>query len=189
MDYSLSVNIGDFNGYKVNVVYPYSSSRLHIFKYYGKAMLFNNTILITKETFETDSKIKEYILTHEQCHFLSKKLSIIQFTIVILFLVGLIFIPEIFEQLQINNNLIVFMPLTVFLIYRFTLAKNLYLKSELLADEFAVKTLGKGKVLEALHLLNESSGANKKSSYSLFSMSVPIERRIKFVNEYAETKV
>ncbi len=189
INYSLSVNIGDLNNHKVNVVYPYKSTNTQVFKYYGMVSIFHKTILITDKTFESNPIIKEYVLTHELGHLQNRKISILQYIGVIVFMCGLIFVPEMFSYFGTNNDAFPLLLFLIFFVYKYTIAKYLYLKSELLADEYAIKIIGKRKVLDALQLMKSFCGNNNYNqlSYSLFSIRVPLERRIRFVNEYIES--
>lgn len=184
--YSLSVNVGNLDGCKVNVIYPYSTSRFHFFNYYGMAIPLYNTILITEKTFNLDSVVKEYVLNHERGHLFNRKIYIILYIWWIFVAATLIFIPNLSNEMGYPSYL-TWLPLVIFVIYRFTLGKQLQIKLELMADRNAIKVLGKKKVLEALYLIKEVNDDRKRPLlFQLLYAYVPIERRIKFANEYIE---
>ena len=57
------------------------------------------------------------------------------------------------------------------------------MSAEFFADSFALKTIGKGKCLEALTLINKDSILdNKKNNF--FTKTASIETKIKFINDY-----
>lgn len=184
--YSLSVNVGNLDDCKVNVIYPYSTSRFHFFDYYGMAIPLYNTILITEKTFNLDSVVKEYVLNHERGHLFNRKIYMILCIWWIFVVSALIFIPNLFNEMGYPSYLTL-LPLVIFIIYRFTLGKQLQIKLELIADRNAIKVLGKKKVLEALYLIKGVNDDRKRPLlFQLLHTYVPIERRIKFANEYIE---
>lgn len=182
--YALSVNVKQKDGLNINVVCPYSSSQIKIFKYYGIAFL--NTILITQDTFRLNPIIKDYVIAHEIGHIKNKYMSWINRASVIFNVFFVTITPYILHDVfNFKSPLILFMPLLLYLFYTMTIGYFIIEKSELLADEFAVNELGYEKCIEALNLMAQENSAPRKRNImvTLFVKEVSFSRRIKFIND------
>lgn len=185
--YSLSTNVGQKDGVNINVVYPYSSSQVKIFKYYG--ITFLNTVLITQDAFRLNPVIKNYVVMHEMGHIKNKCISLIRRITVTFNVFFVTLMPCILHDcFGINKPFILFLPLILFCLYTMTIGYYITEKSELLADKFAVNILGYEKCIEALNLLNKENPTfeNKNPIRKLFIRDISFNRRIKFVNDYAK---
>lgn len=178
----LSINVGKKYNYKLNVMYPYSTIKFHLYKYYGVAEPFTKTILISQETFGLNPIIKEYVTTHEAGHLKDKKTFWIHFFIPILIMLYLTLLPYLFKTF---NSLAAFIPLLTYCVYTVTLGYKIREKSELSADEFALKTIGKEKCIEALTLMNTDTN-NRSKNKNFLIKTVSLERKIQFINDYEE---
>lgn len=178
----LSVNVGKAFNYKLNVVYPYSTSNFHLHKYYGTAEPFTKTVLIADDTFSINPVIKKYVTVHEVGHLKDKKTFWTYFFVPIFVMIYLTILPYL---LKTANSWAAFIPLVTYFIYTVTLGYKFREKSEFSADEFALKSIGKENCIEALRLMNTYVNSGSRH---LFLKPVPLERKIQFINDYEEKK-
>lgn len=174
----LSINVGKARKYKLNVIYPYSTSRLHRYKYYGVAEPFTKTILITEDTFRLNPIIKEYVTAHEVGHLNDKKILFTHCLFPITIMIYLSILPYLF------SGLAAFIPLVTYLVYKRTIGYRIDESAEFFADSFAVKIIGKEKCIEALTLMNKTSKSNGGNDF--FKKAIPLEKRIQFIKAYKE---
>ena len=187
-NYSLSLNVGEVDGYNLNVVYPYSTAKFGLLKSYGMMFPFNKTILIMADTFNSKTAVKDYVIAHERGHIDDNKRILVAIFAAVICVVYLVLGPLLISLT--GFNFFVSFPLITYLIYNGTIGYRINESIELFADEYAIKAIGKDKCLEALNLMKEK---NRKigSRFILtkfFFRIVTIERRIHFVNEYIETE-
>lgn len=173
-----SLNVGEVDGVKVNVIYPYSTLRSR-YKLYGYANLFKNKAFITEETFKASPTVKDFVIAHELGHLDDKKRAILHKAAFLVLLAFLTMVPFYLGES------FAFVPLALFFIYNRTVARLVSEKIELTADKYAVGKIGKKGCLEALHLLCKASVVNAAPN-SLFSNYVPLSRRIQFIDAYIE---
>ena len=179
----LSINVGKTYGYKLNVIYPYSTAKLRPYKYYGVAEPFTKTILITEDTFCLNPMIKEYVTAHEAGHLKDKKIFLTHFLMPIFIMVYVSTIPYLLKNFA---AWAAFIPLITYLIYKIIISYKINEDTEFFADSFALKTIGKEKCVEALTLMSKDSRSNEKNKF--FTKAVPLERKIQFINDYKEEK-
>ncbi len=185
--YIFSVNANIYNNLKINIIFPWVMPKFPIYKYYGFAEPFTKTILISEDTFRLNPIIKDYVLAHEKGHLDDRKNIFVKIFISVIIGIWLSFAPYFFYK---TNALLVWLPLTVYIIYNITIGYYINLKSELFADKVAIKSIGKENVLEALNTIKKFNHEDDRFLLvKLFFRYVPIERRIRFVNEYSENEI
>ena len=188
LNYIFSINIGKHEGYKLNVMYPYSPFDGIFSTIYGFAYDIPRTILLHKDIFCGGEELKKYVLAHEEGHLATRnpKRSL-WITIIFIFVsfVGIAGPSIIFCFLPISGGTI---WLIVFLYFLFVFVFDVVIKSrnkkdEFKADVYAIKKIGKNSVLEGLRVVKNDNlyyGSNLKFSDTL------IDRRIEFVQKYQE---
>ena len=88
-------------------------------------------------------------------------------------------------------KMFVFMPLAIYVIYSITLGYYFRESSEIIADKYAVNLIGKEKCKEALNMIAKESvsSKNKFNLGRIFFRAVPMDWRIKLIDEYDENKI
>lgn len=185
--YCLSVKSMEYNGYNVNVIYPYSTSRFTPVKQFGQAIPFSKTISISQSVFSGNPIVKKYIISHEIGHLHDNVRTFFISSCSILSLAFLAFAPFWLA----NNNLdyLLFAPLLLYFVYSITFRYKMTERSELFADRYAADLIGKEECLSALDLMKRSlqTYKNNQSISNLLFKAVPIERKIEFINnEYSK---
>lgn len=183
--YFLSINVSTVDQYKINVVYPYSTIRNHLYKLYGMAGCLTRTIFIMDDTFRLNQTIKDYVIAHEMGHMKNRKVIFINHTFFIFLLAYLTIGPDVFSGI-IKSQFAFLIPIITFLIFAIPLRRYSYEKTELNADKYALQTIGKEKCLEALNAMKKDNV--KQSNKSWLSRSIPLERRIQFIKDYEDKK-
>lgn len=185
----LSVKAEEYNGYNVNVIYPYSNSRFTVFKQFGQAIPFVKTIAISQSAFSGNPVIKRYVIAHEIGHLHDNVRTLFISLCSIFSIVFLVFSP--FWLTNNNLNYLLFVPLLLYFIYSITFRYKMAEKSEFFADRYASDLIGKRECLSALNLIKQNIKDYKENqglSALLFKV-VPIERKIEFIsNEYSRKK-
>ncbi len=182
--YSLSIEVENTDSYKLKVIYPYKKNKISFIKHYGMSFPFAKTILISDEIFSSNStSLKEYVIAHEVGHLKDKKRLAFTYSLAVFFTIYLVMGPYFISSF--GFKYFAFLPILTFLLYWVLFGFDLNEKAELLADEYAIKTIGKENCLTALEILKNDSKENG-SNYYKFLKPIPISRRIQFINEYQE---
>lgn len=182
-----SVCISDGEEYKVALMFPYGSVRDFLNKSFGFAYYADNTILIHKDVFCGGEVLRKYIFAHEVGH-LKKACRVANVFIIsiFIFMTYAFFISlGLIVQSASSNIFSPILPLIgylVFLCAYLPFVQRINQKSEWLADTYAINDIGKDAVLQGLKAIkDDSSYENLGLNFS----GIPIDRRIKFVEEYA----
>ncbi|MDR0675491.1 MAG: hypothetical protein LBF97_00420 [Elusimicrobiota bacterium] len=190
LNYILSINIGEYKGYKLNIMYPHNPLDSIFSKIYGFACYIDNSILIHKDVFCGNDALKKYVLMHEVGHLKTagrkKNFWSIFIFVVMTFLsiTGIGFLSQVIDN---KNDLKIWISVIIYIIFAFFYKKIMDRKNEndeLKADIYAIKVIGKEAVLRGLEII-KSENISEKIRFS----GISINRRIEFVREYQEQQL
>lgn len=183
LDYIFSINVGEYEGYKLNILYPYNSSNC---KTLGLAYVIKKTILLNKKAFYGENELKQYILAHELGHLktISRTKKIINTFIVTTCSFITIFMGVSWSNITgKKDDYTIWFLIVAYIMFVYLYRKNMKKKeqiNEINADIFAIKKIGKNAVLKGLEIIE-----NIEAKDATFS-GLSIEKKIKFIKEYKE---
>jgi hypothetical protein len=186
LNYIYSVNVGKYENYSLNVMYPHSLFDGIFSNIYGFAYDTNKSILLHKDVYSGGDILKKYVLAHEEGHLATKNRKM-SFFIAAVFIVATflgIAGPTIISDFWPTEKWVTWIPTILYFAFLFVfnfLATSKNNNDEFKADIYATKKIGKDAVLNGLKII-KNDNCYSKSGIKISGAS--IDRRMEFIENY-----